>query len=77
MVHDGQVDVDDDTRALLEQVRRIWAGSGSRPHLTIVLPPEDEAGDANVTGFARQSPGKRTPIARFPRRTLLSERPND
>ena len=46
MVHDGQADVDDDTRAVLEQARRIMDRQReSRPYLTIVRPPEDVAGD--------------------------------
>ena len=44
MVHDGLVDVDDDTRAVLEQARQIRDRQrAGRPHLAVV-PPEDAAG---------------------------------
>jgi hypothetical protein len=43
-VHDGLADVDDDTRAVLEQAREISARQrAGRPHLTVVRPPEDAA----------------------------------
>ena len=43
-VHDGLVDVDDDTRAVLEQARQIRDRQrAGRPHLTVVHPPEDDA----------------------------------
>ena len=43
-VHDGLVDVDDDTRAVLEQARQIRDRQGAaRPHLTVVHPPEEDA----------------------------------
>ena len=46
MVHDGLVDVGDDTRAVLEQAREIRDRQrAARPHLTVVRPPEDAAGD--------------------------------
>ncbi len=46
MVHDGLVDVDDDTRAVLEQAREIRDRQrAGRPYLTVVRPPEDAAGD--------------------------------
>ena len=46
MVHDGLVDVDDDTRAVLEQAREIRDRQrAGRPHLTVVRPPQDAAGD--------------------------------
>ena len=46
MVHDGLADVDDDTRAVLEQARAIRNRQrAGRPHLTVVQPPEDAAGD--------------------------------
>ena len=40
--HDGLVDVDDDTRAVLEQARRIRTGRTRRPHLTVVPDPESD-----------------------------------
>ena len=44
MVHDGLVDVDDDTRAVLEQARQIRDRQrAARPHLTVVHPPEEDA----------------------------------
>ena len=43
-VHNGLVDVDDDTRAVLEQARQIRDQAGTRrPHLTIVPNPESDA----------------------------------
>ena len=43
-VHDGLVDVDDDTRAVLEQARQIRDRQRAvRPHLTVVHPPEEDA----------------------------------
>jgi len=46
MVHDGLADAGDDTRAVLEQVRAIRDRQrAGRPHLTVVRPPEDAAGD--------------------------------
>ena len=43
-VHDGLVDVDDDTRAVLEQARQIRDRQrAARPHLTVVHPPEEDA----------------------------------
>ena len=43
-VHDGLVDVDDDTRAVLEQARQIRDRQrAGRPHLTVVHPPEEDA----------------------------------
>jgi len=46
MVHDGLVDVDDDTRAVLEQAREIRDRQrAARPRLTVVRPPDDAAGD--------------------------------
>jgi len=46
-VHDGLVDVDDNTRAVLEQARQIRDRQrATRPHLTVVhSPEEDAAGD--------------------------------
>ena len=46
-VHEGLVDVDDDTRAVLEQARQIRDRQrAARPHLAVVQPPEeDPAGD--------------------------------
>jgi len=42
-VHDGLVDVDDDTRAVLEQALQIRDRQrAGRPHLTVVHPPEDD-----------------------------------
>jgi hypothetical protein len=44
LVHDGLVDVDDDTRAVLEQARQIRdQPSAGRPHLTLVPDPESDA----------------------------------
>ena len=44
MVHDGLVEVDDDTRAVLEQARQIRDRQrAGRPHLTVVYPPDDDA----------------------------------
>jgi len=44
MVHDGLVDVDNDTRAVLEQARQIRDRQrAARPHLTVVHPPEEDA----------------------------------
>ncbi len=46
MVHDGLADAGDDTRAVLEQARAIRDRQRTaRPHLTVVRPPEDAAGD--------------------------------
>ncbi len=42
-VHEGLVDVDDDTRAVLEQARQIRDRAARRPHLTIVPDPESDA----------------------------------
>ena len=43
-VHDGLVDVDDDTRAVLEQARQIRdQATVRRPHLTVVPDPESDA----------------------------------
>ena len=42
-VHDGLVDVDDDTRAVQEQARQIRDQAARRPHLTIVPDPESDA----------------------------------
>ena len=42
-VHQGLVDVDDDTRAVLEQVRQIRDGAARRPHLHAVPDPESDA----------------------------------
>ena len=43
-VHDGLIDVDDDTRAVLEQARRIRdQATVRRPHLTVVPNPESDA----------------------------------
>ena len=44
-VHKGLVDVDEDTRAVLEQARQIADRQRTgRPHLTLVRPPDDAAG---------------------------------
>jgi hypothetical protein len=47
-VHDGLVDVDDETREVFEQARQIRDRQrAARPHLTVVHPPDDDAaGDA-------------------------------
>ena len=46
MVHDGLVDVDDDTRAVLEQARQIRDRQrAGRPHLTVVHPEDAAGGD--------------------------------
>ena len=42
-VHDGLVEVDDDTRAVLEQARQIRDQAARRPHLTVVPDPESDA----------------------------------
>ena len=42
-VHDGLVDVDEDTRAVLEQARQIRGRAARRPHLTVVPDPESDA----------------------------------
>jgi hypothetical protein len=42
-VHDGLIDVDDDTRAVLEQTRQIRDRAARRPHLTVVPDPESDA----------------------------------
>jgi hypothetical protein len=42
-VHEGLVDVDDDTRAVLEQVRQIRDPAARRPHLHVVPDPEGDA----------------------------------
>jgi predicted ArsR family transcriptional regulator len=42
-VHDGLVDVDDDTRAVLEQARQLRDQAARRPHLTVVSDPESDA----------------------------------
>ena len=43
-VHDGLADVDDDTRAVLEQARQIRDQATVRhPHLTVVPDPESDA----------------------------------
>jgi hypothetical protein len=42
-VHDGLIEVDGDTRAVLEQVRQIRDRAAWRPHLTIVPDPESDA----------------------------------
>jgi hypothetical protein len=43
-VHEGLVDVDDDTRAVLEQARQIRDRQrAARPHLTVVHPAEEDA----------------------------------
>jgi hypothetical protein len=43
-VHDGLADVDDDTRAVLEQARQIRDRQRvARPQLTVVRPPEEDA----------------------------------
>ena len=42
-VHDGLVDVDEDTRAVLEQARQIRDRAARRPHLTVVPDPESDA----------------------------------
>jgi hypothetical protein len=42
-VHDGLVDVDDDTRAVLERARAIRDRAARRPHLTVVPDPESDA----------------------------------
>ena len=41
-VHDGLVDVDDDTRAVLEKARQIRDRAARHPHLTIVPDPESD-----------------------------------
>ena len=43
LVHEGLADVDDDTRAVLEQVRQIRDGAVRRPYLTVVPDPESDA----------------------------------
>jgi hypothetical protein len=43
LVHEGLADVDDDTRAVLEQVRQIRDGAARRPYLTVVPDPESDA----------------------------------
>jgi hypothetical protein len=44
LVHDGLVDVDEDTRAVLEQARQIRdQAATARPHLTLVPDPESDA----------------------------------
>jgi energy-coupling factor transporter ATP-binding protein EcfA2 len=42
-VHDGLAEVDDDTRAVLEQARQIRDRAARRSHLTIVPDPESDA----------------------------------
>ncbi len=43
-IHDGLADVDDDTRAVLEQARQIQdQAAARRPHLTVVPDPESDA----------------------------------
>jgi len=42
-VHDGLVDVDEDTRAVLEQARQLRGRAARRPHLTVVPDPESDA----------------------------------
>ncbi len=42
-VHEGLADVDDDTRAVLEQARQIRDRAARRPHLTVVPDPESDA----------------------------------
>ena len=43
-VHDGLIDVDEDTRAVLEQARQIQdQAAARRPHLTVVPDPESDA----------------------------------
>ncbi len=43
LVHEGLVDVDDDTRAVLEQARQIRDRAARRPHLTVVPDSESDA----------------------------------
>ena len=42
-VHDGLVDVDDDTRAVMERAREIRDRGARRSHLTVVPDPESDA----------------------------------
>jgi predicted transcriptional regulator len=42
-VHEGLVDVEEDTRAVLEQVRQIRDRAARRPHLHVVPDPESDA----------------------------------